>query len=171
MKGSRNESFSDSADCEKRVCRLCIHPLLSILRSAGGGLASVYMSWSAAEYLYMLLLMNGTLLPPQALFIIRYQKVAFYPPWGSACQPQHCLNCCPAFASCTSTAGLLCLDPCTISCIFGTKVPACHCISGMLRPQKTTLECGSTNPWMAVCLTLTTGPGTFLLSSWYFPAK
>ena len=42
----------------------------------GQGLASVFMSWSAAEYLYMLLLLNRTLLPPQALFVIRYQKVS-----------------------------------------------------------------------------------------------
>jgi inositol oxygenase len=40
----------------------------------GGGLASVYMAWSYSEYLYMLLLMNGTKLPPEALFIIRYHK-------------------------------------------------------------------------------------------------
>ena len=81
-----------------RVCQLCFHPVLSTLRSAGGGLASVYMSWSAAEYLYMLLLMNQTLLPPEALFIIRYQKVGSCPPWRSAHQPQHCLNRCLAFA-------------------------------------------------------------------------
>ncbi len=33
------------------------------------------MAWSYSEYLYMLLLMNGTKLPPEALFIIRYHKV------------------------------------------------------------------------------------------------
>lgn len=31
----------------------------------------VYMSWSAAEYLYMVLIKNKTLLPPEALFLIR----------------------------------------------------------------------------------------------------
>jgi inositol oxygenase len=38
------------------------------------GLQHVYMSWSAAEYLYLLLLLNNTSLPNEALFIIRYQK-------------------------------------------------------------------------------------------------
>jgi inositol oxygenase len=38
------------------------------------GLKSVYMSWSGAEYLYMVLALNKTLLPPAALFMIRYQK-------------------------------------------------------------------------------------------------
>ena len=32
------------------------------------------MSWSGAEYLYMVLARNRTLLPPEALFLIRYQK-------------------------------------------------------------------------------------------------
>lgn len=48
---------------------------MKIVVDAGGGLASVHMSWSYSEYLYMLLLMNNTELPPEALFIIRYHKV------------------------------------------------------------------------------------------------
>jgi inositol oxygenase len=40
----------------------------------GCGLANVCMSWSAAEYLYMILAHNRTALPPEALFLIRYQK-------------------------------------------------------------------------------------------------
>jgi Myo-inositol oxygenase len=32
------------------------------------------MSWSAAEYLYMVLQLNKTNLPPEALFLVRYQK-------------------------------------------------------------------------------------------------
>ena len=48
---------------------------VKVLIDAGGGLASVHMSWSYSEYLYMLLLMNNTELPPEALFIIRYHKV------------------------------------------------------------------------------------------------
>ena len=33
------------------------------------------MSWSAPEYLYMVLLLNQTNLPAEALFLVRYQKV------------------------------------------------------------------------------------------------
>jgi len=33
------------------------------------------MAWSYSEYLYMLLLMNSTELPEEALFVIRYHKV------------------------------------------------------------------------------------------------
>jgi hypothetical protein len=29
------------------------------------------MSWSAAEYLYLMLLLNETSLPPEALFLVR----------------------------------------------------------------------------------------------------
>lgn len=36
------------------------------------GLRNVYMSWGAAEYLYMLLVLNQTQLPEEALFMIRY---------------------------------------------------------------------------------------------------
>jgi hypothetical protein len=32
------------------------------------------MSWSGAEYLYMVLALNKTNLPPEALFMIRFQK-------------------------------------------------------------------------------------------------
>lgn len=42
--------------------------------SPGCGLSSVCMSWSGAEYLYMVLAMNRTQLPPEALFLLRYQK-------------------------------------------------------------------------------------------------
>lgn len=38
------------------------------------GLRAVYMSWSSAEYLYMLLALNNTQLPRQALWLIRYHK-------------------------------------------------------------------------------------------------
>ena len=41
----------------------------------GCGLSNVHMSWSAAEYLYLVLALNGTRLPPAALFLIRHQKV------------------------------------------------------------------------------------------------
>jgi inositol oxygenase len=37
----------------------------------GCGLRNVYMSWGAAEYLYMLLVLNQTQLPEEALFMIR----------------------------------------------------------------------------------------------------
>ena len=40
----------------------------------GCGLAAVCMSWSAAEYLYMVLAINRTRLPPEALFVLRFQK-------------------------------------------------------------------------------------------------
>jgi inositol oxygenase len=32
------------------------------------------MSWSAPEYLYMLLVLNETQLPEEALFLLRYQR-------------------------------------------------------------------------------------------------
>ncbi|CAL5229986.1 g13419 [Coccomyxa viridis] len=38
------------------------------------GLAAVLMSWSASEYLYMVLILNRTRLPPEALFLIRHQR-------------------------------------------------------------------------------------------------
>lgn len=38
------------------------------------GLESVFMSWQANEYLFLLLLLNETKLPPAALFILRHQK-------------------------------------------------------------------------------------------------
>ncbi|EIE21644.1 DUF706-domain-containing protein [Coccomyxa subellipsoidea C-169] len=40
----------------------------------GCGLAAVHMSWSASEYLYMVLLLNKTNLPAEALFLIRHQR-------------------------------------------------------------------------------------------------
>lgn len=42
----------------------------------GCSLSAVCMSWSGAEYLYMVLAMNRTKLPPEALFLVRYQKFA-----------------------------------------------------------------------------------------------
>ena len=38
------------------------------------GFRSVFMSWSGAEYLYMLLALNKTQLPREALWLLRYQK-------------------------------------------------------------------------------------------------
>ena len=38
------------------------------------GLRSVFMSWSAPEYLYMMLALNKTQLPREALWLLRYQK-------------------------------------------------------------------------------------------------
>ena len=43
--------------------------------SPGCGLASVAMSWTAAEFLHLLLSLNGSCLPPAALFLVRYQQV------------------------------------------------------------------------------------------------
>jgi len=43
---------------------------------SGCGLGAVCMSWSGAEYLYMVLAMNKTCLPAEALFMLRYQKFA-----------------------------------------------------------------------------------------------
>lgn len=40
------------------------------------GLQNVYMSWGGPEYLYLVLLLNQTTLPPEAMAIIRYQKFA-----------------------------------------------------------------------------------------------
>ena len=38
------------------------------------GLENVFFSWNANEYLYLLLMLNETLLPPAALFMLRHQK-------------------------------------------------------------------------------------------------
>ena len=38
------------------------------------GFRSVFMSWSGAEYLYMMLALNKTGLPREALWLLRYQK-------------------------------------------------------------------------------------------------
>jgi len=40
--------------------------------SAGCGLKEVYMSWSAPEYLYLVMVLNQVVLPEEALFIIRW---------------------------------------------------------------------------------------------------
>ena len=44
--------------------------------SPGCGLASVQMSWSAAEHLHLVLSLNHTQLPPAALFLVRYQQAS-----------------------------------------------------------------------------------------------
>lgn len=38
------------------------------------GLGAVYMSWSGPEYLHMVLALNKTTLPPEALFVARHQR-------------------------------------------------------------------------------------------------
>lgn len=43
--------------------------------SPGCGMAALQMSWTAAEYLHLVLSLNRTSLPPAALFLIRYQQV------------------------------------------------------------------------------------------------
>eukprot|EP00798_Chlamydomonas_sp_ICE-L_P001685 gene1685-33081_t len=49
------------------------------------GLKNVFMSWSAAEYSYLMLLLNNTQLPEEALFMIRHQKFWSLPrPQGKA---------------------------------------------------------------------------------------
>lgn len=73
---------------ERQAANVVLVLINKICVAAGCGLAAVYMSWSAAEYLYMLLLLNRTRLPPQALFIIRYHKVSFGDLVASACQPR-----------------------------------------------------------------------------------
>eukprot|EP00887_Chlorella_sp_A99_P006539 scaffold3.g6539.t1 len=40
----------------------------------GCGLSRVCMSWSGAEYLFLVLCLNRTLLPPEALFCLRHQR-------------------------------------------------------------------------------------------------
>lgn len=42
--------------------------------SPGCGLSSVVMSWGAGEYLYLVLCLNGSRLPPEALFCLRHQR-------------------------------------------------------------------------------------------------
>ncbi|GAX82146.1 hypothetical protein CEUSTIGMA_g9574.t1 [Chlamydomonas eustigma] len=71
--------FSANPDRRRRQ----YHSQLGIYQSACG-LHNVYMSWSAAEYLYLMLLLNGASLPPEALFIIRHQKFYALTEPGSA---------------------------------------------------------------------------------------
>ncbi len=53
------------------------------------GLRNVYMSWGAAEYLYMLLVLNQTQLPEEALFMIRLVPRRRLHPWAFVA-----LHCC-----------------------------------------------------------------------------
>mmetsp|Transcript_1819 Transcript_1819/g.5296 ORF Transcript_1819/g.5296 Transcript_1819/m.5296 type:complete len:621 (+) Transcript_1819:386-2248(+) len=50
------------------------HSSVNGIYTAGCGLHEVNFSWSGAEYLYLVLFLNGTSLPAQALYCIRYQK-------------------------------------------------------------------------------------------------
>lgn len=50
------------------------HNSVNGIYAPGCGLHEVNFSWSGAEYLYLVLFLNNTLLPPEALFCIRYQK-------------------------------------------------------------------------------------------------
>lgn len=56
--------------------------------SPGCGLANVYMSWGAPEYLYLVLELNRVALPAEAMFVIRNHKFAALtrpsPPGGPA---------------------------------------------------------------------------------------
>lgn len=65
------------------MCTMCMCAFVSVCRrrrtysTALGvyqeqcGLRNVYMSWGAAEYLYMLLVLNQTQLPEEALSMLR----------------------------------------------------------------------------------------------------
>jgi len=48
------------------------------------GLKNVFMSWGAAEYLYLVLVLNNTALPPEALFLLRFSKFVSLTRPGSA---------------------------------------------------------------------------------------
>ncbi|GAB4821790.1 hypothetical protein N2152v2_008836 [Parachlorella kessleri] len=66
-----SQFFSANPDRRRRV-----YSSATGMYQPGCGLNSVYMSWSAAEYLYMVLLKNKVQLPPEALFVIRYHRCA-----------------------------------------------------------------------------------------------
>lgn len=68
---SGSQFFSINPDRRKRMYNSVLG-----MYSAGCGLHNVYMSWSASEYLYMVLLLNETKLPSEALFLLRYQRFA-----------------------------------------------------------------------------------------------
>jgi inositol oxygenase len=54
------------------------------------GLESVFMSWQANEYLYLLLLLNETKMPPAALFILRHQKFhTLKTSYSALCSPEN----------------------------------------------------------------------------------
>lgn len=50
------------------------HNSVNGIYQPGCGLHEVNFSWSGAEYLYLMLYLNGTNLPAQALYCIRYHK-------------------------------------------------------------------------------------------------
>lgn len=50
------------------------HNSLEGIYTPGCGLHEVNLSWSAAEYLYLVLYLNGTDFPGEALYCIRYQR-------------------------------------------------------------------------------------------------
>lgn len=61
--------FSVNPDRRRRIYNSSIG-----MYKRGCGLKSVYMTWSASEYLHLVLVLNRCTLPPQALFVLRYQK-------------------------------------------------------------------------------------------------
>lgn len=63
--------FSSNPDRRRRVYNTPLG-----IYSPGIGLENVYMSWGASEYLYLVLLLNQTRLPPEALFLIRFHRCA-----------------------------------------------------------------------------------------------
>lgn len=68
----RNTSFVNNPDL--------IHPIYSTKNGIYGercGLNNVLMSWGHDEYMYRVLMRNGSTLPPQALYMVRFHS--FYP--------------------------------------------------------------------------------------------
>lgn len=49
------------------------------------GLRNVFMSWGAQEYLYLVLVLNNTALPPEALFMLRFAKFQALVRPGAGC--------------------------------------------------------------------------------------
>lgn len=64
-----SQFFSVNPDRRRRI-----YNTATGIYQRGCGLKSVFMSWSACEYLYMVLVLNGTKLPDEALFVLRYQN-------------------------------------------------------------------------------------------------
>eukprot|EP00879_Flechtneria_rotunda_P020176 GHRR01021217.1.p1 GENE.GHRR01021217.1~~GHRR01021217.1.p1 ORF type:complete len:639 (+),score=264.32 GHRR01021217.1:1091-3007(+) len=76
---SHSEFFSANPDRRRRAYSTALG-----VYSSDCGLRNVYMSWGAPEYMYMMLVLNQTQLPEEALFLIRCQRcTAFTRPGGA----------------------------------------------------------------------------------------
>jgi len=65
-----------AAELMRRPCATRVSPALQLgIYKSRCGLQHVFMSWGAPEFLYLVLSLNLTRLPPEALFLLRCQKL------------------------------------------------------------------------------------------------